>query len=65
MRTCEAAERRIEELAQLVTCVITLQSSVVDLVRIRQSHAIMRTIGDHSATQIRLQGGRGIFYLRQ
>ena len=55
MRTCEAAERRIEELAQRVTRAITLQSSVVDLIRTRQSHAMMKTMGDHSATQIRLQ----------
>lgn len=55
MRTCEAAERRIEELAQRVTRAITLQSSVVDLIRTRQSHAMMKTMGDHSAMQIRLQ----------
>lgn len=55
MRTCEAAERRIEELAQRVARALTLLNSMVDMLQTRQSNAMMHTMSRNAAIQVRLQ----------
>ena len=55
MRTCEAAERRIEELAQRVSRALTLLNSMVDMIQTRQTNAMMRTMSQNAQIQVRLQ----------
>jgi len=55
MRTCEAAERRIDELAQRIGRAITLLNSMVTMTQTRQSHQMMQEMGRNAAIQVRLQ----------
>lgn len=55
MRTCEAAERRIEELAQRVSRAITLLNSMVGMMQTRQTNLMMREVSHNAAIQVRLQ----------
>ena len=55
MRTREAAERRIEELAQRVSRALTLLNSMVDMIQTRQTNAMMRTMSQNAQIQVRLQ----------
>ena len=55
MRTCEAAERRIDELAQRIARAITLLNSMVTMTQTRQSHQMMQEMSRNAAIQVRLQ----------
>lgn len=55
MRTCEAAERRIEELAQRVSRAITLLNSMVDMIQTRQTNTMIEAMSRNAAIQVRLQ----------
>lgn len=55
MRTCEAAERRIDELAQRVSRAITLLNSMVGMMQTRQTNQMMREVSQNAAIQVRLQ----------
>lgn len=55
MRTCEAAERRIDELAQRIARAINLLNSMVDMIQTRQSIQMMEAMGRNSRMQLRLQ----------
>ena len=55
MRTCEAAERRIDELAQRIARAITLLNSMVTMTQTRQSHQMMEEMSRNAAIQVRLQ----------
>jgi uncharacterized membrane-anchored protein len=55
MRTCEAAERRIDELAKRVSRAINLLNSMVDMIQTRQTHDMLETMNRNSQMQIRLQ----------
>ncbi len=55
MRTCEAAERRIDELAQRISRAINLLNSMVDMIQTRQSIQMMEAMGRNARMQLRLQ----------
>ena len=55
MRTCEAAERRIEELAERVSRALTLLNSMVDMLQTRQTNAMMQAMSKNAEIQVRLQ----------
>lgn len=55
MRTCEAAERRTQELAQRVTRATQLLDSMVDVDQKKQNQAILESMDQRANTQLRLQ----------
>lgn len=55
MRTCEAAERRIDELAQRVSRAITLLNSMVEMIQTRQTNTMIEAMSRNAAIQVRLQ----------
>lgn len=55
MRTCEAAQRRIEELAERVSRALTLLNSMVDMLQTRQTNAMMKAMSKNAEIQVRLQ----------
>ncbi len=55
MRTCEAAERRIEELAERISRAITLLNSMVDMIQTRQTNTMIEAMSRNAAIQVRLQ----------
>ena len=55
MRTCEAAERRIDELAQRVSRALTLLNSMVDMIQTRQTNTMIKAMSRNAAIQVRLQ----------
>lgn len=55
MRTCEAAERRTQELAQRVTRATQLLDSMVDMDQKKQNQAILESLAERANLQLRLQ----------
>ena len=55
MRTCEAVERRTQELAQRVTRATQLLDSMVDMDQKKQNQAILESLADRANLQLRLQ----------
>ena len=55
MRTCEAAERRIDELAQRVSRAITLLTSMVEMMQTRQTNTMIEAMSRNAEIQVRLQ----------
>lgn len=55
MRTCEAAERRTQELAQRVTRATQLLDSMVDMDQKKTNQAILESLAERANLQIRLQ----------
>jgi len=55
MRTCEAAERRIDELAQRISRALTLLNSMVDMIQTRQTNTMIEAMSRNAAIQVRLQ----------
>ena len=55
MRTCEAAERRTQELAQRITRATQLLDSMVDMDQKKQNQAILEGMAERAALQLRLQ----------
>lgn len=55
MRTCEAAQRRIEELAERVARALTLLNSMVDMLQTRQTNTMMKAMSKNAEIQVRLQ----------
>jgi uncharacterized membrane-anchored protein len=55
MRTCDAAERRTNELAQRVTRAANLLSTMVGMEQTRQSHGILNSVAERAKLQLRLQ----------
>lgn len=55
MRTCEAAERRIEELAERVARATNLLNSLVDMTQTRQTNTLIEAMSRNAAVQARLQ----------
>jgi uncharacterized membrane-anchored protein len=55
MRTCDAAERRTQELAQRVTRATQLLDSMVDMDQKKQNQAILESMAERANLQLRLQ----------
>jgi uncharacterized membrane-anchored protein len=55
MRTCDAANQRIEELAQRISRAINLLNAVVTMLQSRQSHNMLESTNRNTKTQIGLQ----------
>lgn len=55
MRTCDAAERRTQELAQRVTRATQLLDSMVDMDQKKQNQAILERLAERANLQLRLQ----------
>lgn len=55
MRTCEAAERRTQELAQRITRATQLLDSMVDMDQKKQNQAILESMAERASLQLRLQ----------
>jgi uncharacterized membrane-anchored protein len=55
MRTCDAAERRTQELAQRITRATQLLDSIVDVDRKKQNQAILEGMAERASLQLRLQ----------
>ena len=55
MRTCEAAERRTQEVAQRVNRAANLLTTMVDMEQTRQSNGILESMVDRANTQLHLQ----------
>jgi uncharacterized membrane-anchored protein len=55
MRTCDAAERRVGELAQRVARSANLLSTMVDIEQSRQNQRVMTSMADSARRQLRLQ----------
>lgn len=55
MRTCEAVERRTQELAQRITRATQLLDSMVDLDQKKQNQAILQRMAESASSQLRLQ----------
>lgn len=55
MRTCDAAERRVGELAQRVARSANLLSTMVDIEQSRQNQRVMSSMADNAKRQLRLQ----------
>ena len=55
MRTCDAAERRLGELAQRVARSANLLSTMVDIEQSRQNQRVMSSMADNAKRQLRLQ----------
>ena len=55
MRTCEAAERRIDELAQRISRAVNLLNSMVDMIQTRQTNQMMEAMSRNARMQLRLQ----------
>jgi uncharacterized membrane-anchored protein len=55
MRTCEAVERRTQELAQRVTRATQLLDSMVDMDQKKQNKAILESMAERASLQLRLQ----------
>jgi len=55
MSTCEAAERRTQELAQRITRATQLLDSMVDMDQKKQNQAILESMAERASLQLRLQ----------
>ena len=55
MRTCDAAERRVGELAERVARSANLLSTMVDIEQSRQNQRVMTSMADNAKRQLRLQ----------
>lgn len=55
MRTCDAAERRTQELAQRITRATQLLDSMVDMDQKKQNQAILESMAERANLQLRLQ----------
>ena len=55
MRTCDAAERRVGELAERVARSANLLSTMVDIEQSRQNQKVMKSMADSAKRQLRLQ----------
>lgn len=55
MRTCEAVERRTQELAQRITRATQLLDSMVDMDQKKQNQAILESMAERASLQLRLQ----------
>jgi uncharacterized membrane-anchored protein len=55
MRTCEAAERRTQEMAQRVERAANLLDTMVDMVQKKQNQEILQSMAERTKTQLRLQ----------
>jgi len=55
MRTCEAVERRTQELAQRITRATQLLDSMVDMDQKKQNKAILEGMAERASLQLRLQ----------
>lgn len=55
MRTCDAAERRTQELAERVSRAANLLSTMVSMEQARQSQDIMASMAERAGVQLRLQ----------
>lgn len=55
MRTCEAAERRANELAVRVARAARLLDTMVDMVRQKQNHSILQSMEQRAGMQVHLQ----------
>lgn len=54
-RTCEAAERRIDELAQRIARAVNLLNSMVDMIQTRQTNHMIEAMSRNARMQLRLQ----------
>jgi uncharacterized membrane-anchored protein len=55
MRTCDAAERRVGELAERVARSANLLSAMVDIQQSRQNQGVLKSMADSAQRQLRLQ----------
>lgn len=55
MRTCDAAERRLQDLAQRVSRAAGMLDTMVDLVKKRQNQEILESMAQSSRLQVKLQ----------
>ena len=55
MRTCDATERRADELAQRVTRAANLLDTMVDMVQKKQNQDLLHSMAERARLQLRLQ----------
>ena len=55
MRTCDATERRADELAQRVARAANLLNTMVDMVQKKQNQELLQSMADRARLQLRLQ----------
>jgi len=55
MRTCDATEKRLNELAQQVARAANLLNTMVDMVKKRQNQELLQSVAERSRRQLRLQ----------